>query len=530
MFSIEKSMNEMFEEYFRCMEMTEEVQQRVLMNIIKTNSETVYGRKHNFENIKSIEDFENEVPINDYSSLKDFIEKNKYENNVILKDDVSYWAMTSGTSGTQKYIPHTKESLNLWTKGALRSLGAFIKEEHNMSVANYKYMFIVAPALVKKINSIPAGYISGIIPAVSDTIKQNNLIDDKVNSISNYKEKIQKMFELSLENPISAFAGITTFTANFINYVHENGYEMARDNPIYLDRIRNCLNDDRTVNVSKLWPHLKFCLSTGTNINIHRDRILKLLPDIWIANLYAGTEGAYGFSMESGTDILYLNYDLYYYEFKDIESGKIYNLANVKKNSPYELIITSCNGLYRYTNGDLIEFVSLKPPMIKVLGRSNVMINLGGEKFNEYQINKCVISTVQELRLTINDYCFFGWIDDESCVHHCLAIEKNKGQYNVENISKTLFENLKRDKAFYKRNAGELFKIPNVIILKEGTFRKLGVDIANRKKIIGHSKVKHICKYDEIKKLIHLEYILECNVPLDIKEGFYSDERSYAYN
>ncbi len=528
MFNIEKSINGAFEKYFNSIERLEEVQHQILMNIIEANSKTSYGKQHDFENIKNKKDFEDKVSVNNYTDLESFIEKNKYENNIILSNPISYWAMTSGTSGAQKYIPHTKESLSLWSKGALRSLAAFIRKEENMDIAKYNYVCIVAPALVKTINSIPTGYISGIIPTVSDTIKQHNIIDDNINNISNYQEKMQKIFEISIDNPISAFVGITTFTTNFINYVYENGYEIVKNNSTYMKKIRHCLNDDKTIDVSKLWPHLKFYLSTGTNINLYKDRITKLLPNVWISNLYSGTEGAYGFSMESGADALYLNYDLYYYEFRDVESGRIYNLTNVEKNSPYELIITCCNGLYRYTNGDLIEFVSLKPPMIKVLGRSNVMINIGGEKFTEHQINKCIVRTVQELNLIINGYCFFGWLGNDSCVHHCLVIEINKGQHNMKDISNILFENLKEDKAFYKRNAGELFKVPHVIILKKGTFRKLEEEIANEKKVVGHSKIKHIYNYSEITKLIHMEYIEQHNVPLNVIRNFASNQDTFS--
>lgn len=519
--NLKETIKQSLNEYFNSINKIGEVQNKILMDIIEFNSKTLYGEKYNFENIKCRDDFVKQIPINTYNDLKPFIQENKYKENIILKGSINYWAKTSGTSGTHKYIPHTKKSLELWNKGVLRDIYGFMMHEQNINLLKDNYTIcIVGPALVEKINSVPVGYISGIIPSINDIIKNHNLTNDSVNTINNYQEKMQAIFELSLDNPVSFFGGITTFTINFINYVYKNGYEMAKNNPKYLKKITECLNKDKTINIRKLWPQLKFCLSTGMDINLCRDNLLKFLPDLWISNLYAGTEGAYGFAIESGVDELYLNYDLYYYEFRSITNGKVYTLTEVEKNSTYEMIITCYNGLYRYTNGDLIEFVSLNPPVIRVLGRSNMMINIAGEKFNDSEINSCVISTVKQLNLIINGYCFFGWINDDGFVHHCIVIEVNKGQYNIEDISMVFFENLKKNKAFYRRGAGEVFKIPHVIVLKKGTFSELQKNISNKKGIIGHSKIKHIYNYDEITKLIRREYIYKHNIPLNIINDF----------
>ena len=45
----------------------------LLMKILEDNKETEYGQKYDFANIKSIEDYQNNVPITDYDSYADYI-------------------------------------------------------------------------------------------------------------------------------------------------------------------------------------------------------------------------------------------------------------------------------------------------------------------------------------------------------------------------------------------------------------------------------------------------------------------------
>ena len=58
----------------------EEVQKMRLMKIIRKNEKTGYGKAHNFEKIKSVEDFRKAVPTNDYEDLRPWIEREDQTN------------------------------------------------------------------------------------------------------------------------------------------------------------------------------------------------------------------------------------------------------------------------------------------------------------------------------------------------------------------------------------------------------------------------------------------------------------------
>ena len=87
-------------------------QRNVFEDLIRQAKKTQFGTDHHFDQIKTFEDFSNNVPIRDYEDLKPYIEKVvKGEENILWKGKPLYFAKTSGTTSGAKYIPLTKASM-----------------------------------------------------------------------------------------------------------------------------------------------------------------------------------------------------------------------------------------------------------------------------------------------------------------------------------------------------------------------------------------------------------------------------------
>jgi len=88
-------------------------QESIFQNLIKVGSKTDFGKDHKFADIKTHEDFINQVPIRDYEEFKTYIDAIKQgRHNVLWKGQPIYFAKTSGTTSGIKYIPITKDSIN----------------------------------------------------------------------------------------------------------------------------------------------------------------------------------------------------------------------------------------------------------------------------------------------------------------------------------------------------------------------------------------------------------------------------------
>ncbi|MBQ6553764.1 MAG: GH3 auxin-responsive promoter family protein, partial [Firmicutes bacterium] len=92
-----------------------EQNRELLMKIINANSGTEFGKAHNFDKIKSIEDFKNNVPIANYEDFAPMLERMKDgETNLLTAAEILGYSRTSGSSGVPKYIPATKASLQAY--------------------------------------------------------------------------------------------------------------------------------------------------------------------------------------------------------------------------------------------------------------------------------------------------------------------------------------------------------------------------------------------------------------------------------
>ena len=100
-----------------------ETQRRVLQRLLKTATNTAFGKDHNFSEINNYEDFKSQVPVREYEELKPYVERVKNgELDVLWKGKPLYFAKTSGTTSGAIYIPLTKESLAYQIKAAKSAL------------------------------------------------------------------------------------------------------------------------------------------------------------------------------------------------------------------------------------------------------------------------------------------------------------------------------------------------------------------------------------------------------------------------
>jgi acyl-coenzyme A synthetase/AMP-(fatty) acid ligase len=96
---------------------------------IKDAKTTEFGIDHHFDQIKTFEDFAEQVPIRDYEDLKPYVEKVvNGEENILWKGKPLYFAKTSGTTSGAKYIPLSKESMPYHIEAKMQFYYTYMKQ------------------------------------------------------------------------------------------------------------------------------------------------------------------------------------------------------------------------------------------------------------------------------------------------------------------------------------------------------------------------------------------------------------------
>jgi hypothetical protein len=193
---------------------------------------------------------------------------------------------------------------------------------------------------------------------------------------------------------------------------------------------------------------------------------------------FPASEGFFGIQDLPDSDemLLLLNQGIYY-EFipiSEIESDKpnAIQLKDIKLGTSYELMVTSDSGLWRYRMGDLIQFTSLNPYRIKVVGRTSQFISAFGEHVIGHEIEKVMQASIREFKLNIEDY------------HVCPNVEEKRYEWYIEFNEKLTSKNEQLevflDKKLSEINKyyahlihGQIINTCKIIILEKGKFAKL---------------------------------------------------------
>jgi hypothetical protein len=471
-------------------------QERFLFSILCKAQNTEYGKKYNFQKIKSLEDFQNNIPVVTYEDLFPYVERMmKGEKDVLWDGLVSYFSKSSGTTARSKFLPVSKELLQGCFKAGQDELSLYLNNNKTSKVLEGKSIFMGGSW--EKINDNPEiflGDISAILmqklPALGRLFRTPSL---KTATLSDYEIKLEKMAEETMHQDVRSLAGTPTWTIALIKKVVE----------------KRGVKD-----ILEVWPNLEIFFHGAVSFAPYRQVFKELIksPKMHYVEAYNASEGFFGLqdeiSLKEGEMWLSPDYGVFYEfipmsEF-DKENPKIYTLKDVKLEEDYALIISTNAGLWRYLIGDTVKFISLFPHRIIITGRTKHFINVFGEEVVVHNTDEAIKKTCLTTDSQILDYTvapFF--MDQEKNGGHEWIIEFEKEPLDRESFIEILDKNLREINSDYdaKRHKDIILKKPIVHFARQNTFFDW---LKSKGKLGGQNKVPRLSNYRK-----NIEEILE---------------------
>ena len=138
------------------------VQSNILMDIIAGNRDSAIGKKYQFKNIQTVDDFRNHVPVMEWNDIKEYASAaEKGVPNQIFASAPELFIITSGTTGKEKIIPESQKGLEL--KAAITNLRMEALLQLYPNLMNGKILPLANSAVIGKTEcGIPYGTASGI--------------------------------------------------------------------------------------------------------------------------------------------------------------------------------------------------------------------------------------------------------------------------------------------------------------------------------------------------------------------------------
>ncbi|MBY0487893.1 MAG: GH3 auxin-responsive promoter family protein, partial [Flavobacteriaceae bacterium] len=143
-----------------------EVQDELLMNLIRNCEETVVGKKHDFESIRNYKTFTERVPVSTYEELEPMIElTRKGAQNVFWNTPIKWFAKSSGTTNAKsKFIPVSSEALeDCHYKGSKDLLCMYLNNNENSDMFLGKSLRLGGSSQIYENNNTSFGDLSAIL-------------------------------------------------------------------------------------------------------------------------------------------------------------------------------------------------------------------------------------------------------------------------------------------------------------------------------------------------------------------------------
>jgi hypothetical protein len=406
------------------------VQEKKLLDILRLNAESEFGRKHGFHRLKSIKDYQDEVPACTYENLEPYIEASMCGAPAQLScEKPVMFATTSGTTGKPKFIPITETHLADYTHAFhIHNWGLTRDNPQAAHLPGSKYLIFNSNDLDGYTkDGTPYGSVSGLLRRRQSPLVQRYFaLPPAVSRIKNVESKYYSILRLALPQKVVCMASCNPSTLLILaEKLQEHADELLRDifdgginsnfspPPPLAAELAGCLAADRDcarrlaaileksgqLRPADAWPDLSvLSVWKGGPMQFYLDRLPEKYGKVKIRDFgYMASEGRGTIPLadEGAGGIAALT--SHFFEFVPAEDEspdrrRFLTLDQLEAGRRYYIHFTTAAGLYRYNINDLMEVVGFESatPVLQFVRKGNGISSITGEKLSEEQVTSAL--------------------------------------------------------------------------------------------------------------------------------------------
>jgi hypothetical protein len=411
-------------------------QQRLLREILGTNADTEFGRRHGFAGITTFTQFQERVPISSYENLEPYIRAAmEGQPNQLTKHPPVLFTTTSGTTGASKYIPMTREGKRAKSRLMWLWLAALYRD--HPGIVGGRMLSVVSPEVESYAPSgTPCGAESGhAYRTMPGPVKSMYTAPYGVFAIEDYEAKYYTLLRLAAGQDISCIATVNPstialladrlaqHTEAIIRDVHDGSLSPdfavpadlraslhLRPDPVRARRLEQAaIKGDGVLRPGLAWPKLAAigCWKGGTvGAYLARfDTYFPQRPPIRDLGYYA-TElrGSVPLSDQGDAGVVAVGTNVLEFHPADGDRApqgtELLPVERLQVGQRYFVYVTNASGLYRYDMNDIIEVAGYhqQTPLIRFIQKGKGVVSFTGEKLYETQVIAAVDQAFAGLR------------------------------------------------------------------------------------------------------------------------------------
>ncbi|MDF5719174.1 MAG: GH3 auxin-responsive promoter family protein [Rhizonema sp. PD37] len=499
------------ENFIRKTRQTDTVQEKFLRTLLQAHRETELGQKYGLRDIKTIEQFQEQVPILPYSSYEPYIERIvQGEKNILTADPVVYLTLTSGSTGKKKMIPTTRRSQNTTARAALTGIG-FLSEALSKQKRQFGKLLVTNSVKIwgRTSGGIDYGPSStGVLRMDKSLYKQffahpYETLQPADSLARHYVCLLFALRETSMRGTIANFPMLILRTCNYLERYAE---ELIRDldqgtiapwlklepeirvllqqqlspTPKRATQLREIWKSEGRLTPKLAWPNFSFVATArGGTSDFYFERFPAYFGDTPIFGaVYSSAEGMFSIYPDVNVDGSVLAIESSFFEFIpedqwEAEHPKTLLATEVKVGQCYRILITNYGGFYRYDIGDVVEVVGFyeTSPLIVFRYRRGGFVSSTTEKTTEFHVTQVMQALQQEFSLPLEDFCI-TLSENDFPARYLVNIELTSG-YTLDNPQAflTSFDRkLQFVNTHYEISRRDTIPPPHLRILSSGSF------------------------------------------------------------
>ena len=444
---------------------TESIQRSVLKRLLAAASGTEWGIKHGYPSISSYEKFAQAVGVQDYESLKGYIDRMRHgEKDVLWKGRCKWFAKSSGTTNDKsKFIPVTPTGLqNAHYKGGFDVVAQYVANNPKSRIFSGKGLILGGSHAVNyNLPGSLVGDLSAIlIENCSPFVNFMRVPGKDIALLSDFEEKMEKIARATCNLNVTNLSGVPSWMMAVLKHM---------------------LNITGKQGVEELWPNLEVFFHGGVAFTPYREQYLQLIrkSDMKYMETYNASEGFFGIQNDPADPamLLMIDYDIFYefipFEEFDSPNPTVVPLWEVEVGKNYAMLISTSCGLWRYMIGDTVRFTSKDPYKIVISGRTKHFINAFGEELMVDNAEKGLQKACAETGAQVLEYTAAPvFMDANAQCRHQWLIEFAKQPQSIEQFTDILDSALQQINSDYeaKRYKNKTMQKLEIMVARKNLF------------------------------------------------------------
>jgi hypothetical protein len=459
-------------------------QQHLLSRIVSAMARTSFGREHGIAQVRTLADLRAAVPLGDYAARKPWWERARAgERDVCWPGLVRFWALSSGTTSGEKYLPVSDATIASQKRGGFDALVPHLVEPR-ANLFGGKLLFLGGSTALRRHGEVWLGDNTGIMALqVPRLLRRWHAPDDRVRNMSGWEQKVAAAAAQTATTDLRMLAGVPSWIVLFGEAV-----------------LAHCRAQGRKVTtLAEVWPQLQLFVHGGVTYAPYAERVQALIgAPVRLIDTYSASEGGMLAVQDRPEDpaMLPLLDRGAVFEFVPVSELGAPNprrlfAHEVETGVDYAVALTTDAGIVSYLVGDVVRFVSTAPLRLVFAGRVAHTLNAFGEHVSGGELERAVAAAAAVTAAIVDEFAVATDYPTPGQPMGChrYYVQFHRAPTDSAAFARELDRVLQNGNEDYATHRSYGLRAPLVELLPAGTFLEL---LRRRGKIGGQHKVPRV--------------------------------------